>query len=329
MPPSPGTGTLEWLADRDPDHIAFVPPEGALTRGDWEARAAALAEHLAQEREVAPGGLLSASGRIGPHWLVVSWAAAKLGAGLAGLPPGPGGALDGAVHVEQEPATAPAGERRLSGASAPPDSVAFSRLGRPVRRRFTPGGVAAIGVTLSDLVARLHAVPGTTLVVSGPVSDPVATLLVNLVLVGGGRVVAAPAPEAALGLAAEHDAGLAALPPAEIDALALLAPAALDALDLTSIQTLVTGAAPTSPAGRDAAVDLFGADAVVDVYATADTGVVAVRGRDQEHHVLLDGVSVRSAAGLLEVRSPLCAAAGWVPTGDRAALVGDTALQLL
>ena len=306
MPPSPRPGTLEWLADRDPDHIALVTPEGALTRGDWEARAAALAEHLAQEREVAPGGLLSASGRIGPHWLVVSWAAAKLGA-----------------------ATAPAGERRLSGASAPPDSVAFSRLGRPVRRHFTPGGVAAIGVTLSDLVARLHAVPGTTLVVSGPVSDPVATLLVNLVLVGGGRVVAAPAPEAALGLAAEHGAGLAALPPAEIDALSLLAPAALDALDLTSIQTLVTGAAPTSPAGRDAAVDLFGADAVVDVYATADTGVVAVRGRDQEHHVLLDGVSVRNAAGLLEVRSPLCAAAGWVPTGDRAALVGDTALQLL
>ena len=329
--PSPRPGTLEWLADQKPDETVLLTPDGALTRASWEAAAGALADDLADERGIGAGDLLSAAGRIGPAWLALSWAAAKLGASLAGLPPGPGVGLEGATHVELDglPEPGAGAARRLSGTTAPPDSVTFSRLGRPVRRRFTPGGVTAIGTTLADLVARVHAVPGTTLVVSASVSDPVATFLVNVVLVGGGRVVSAPEPAAALALAAEHEATLAAFPPADLDALALLPEAARDAIDTTTVRALVTGAAPASPAAQALADDLFGADTVTDVYATADTGVVAVRGPGEEHHALLDGVTVRvTAAGLLEVRSPLCASAGWVATGDRASLVGDTALRL-
>lgn len=327
--PGPRPGTLEWLADQRPDEVVLRTPDGTLTRAAWEARADALAEHLAAGPGIAPGDLLTAAGRIDPAWFVAAWAAAKLGAGLVGLPPGPVVALDGAVHLEEEPPPGHA-PRRFSGAAAPPDSVTFSRLGRPVRRSSTPASVAAVGESLADLVARLGATPGTTLVVCGAVSDPVATFLADVVLAGGGRVLSAREPAAALALAAEEGAGLAALPPAELDALAALDPSAREALVTTGIAALVTGAAAVGGAARAAADDLFGSEAVVDVYATADTGVVAVRPPGGVHHVLLDRVAARiTAGGLLEVRSPLAAAPGWVPTGDRAALTGDAELELL
>lgn len=330
MAPSPRPGTLEWLADQRPDEAVLLTPDGAITRNAWEARANALAEHLARECDVTAGGLLSTSGRIGPEWFTASWAAAKLGAGLAGLPPGPGRGLAGATHVEALPETPDEAPRRLSGAAAPPDTVTFSRLGRAVHRSFTPASVAAIGATLADLVARVGAAPGTTLVVSGPVSDQILTFMAGVVLVGGGRVVSAPQPAAALALAARHEADAAALAPAELQELAEVPAGVHDGLDLTSLRILVTGGAPLSAAARRAADDLFGAETVADVYATADTGVVAVRGPGDAHHVLLDGVRARTTAGgLLDVRSPLAAAAGWVPTGDHAALMGDTQLMLL
>lgn len=330
MPPSPRPGTLEWLADDRPDDPVLTSPAGALSRAAWEARAEALAEHLARERGAGPGALLTASGRIGPDWFVVSWAAAKLGAGLAGLPPGPGATLPGAIHVEALPAGPAMGPRRLSGAAAPPDSVTFSRAGRPVRRAFPPERVAAVGPVLADLVAHLQAAPGTTLAVSGDVADPVLTFLANVVLVGGGRVVSAPEPAAVLALGAGRGAELAALAPGDLGTLAALPEADREELDLTGLRALVTGGAPLDPAARDAVDDLFGAESVIDVYVTADTGVVAVRGPGAEHHALLDGVEARtSPGGLLEVRSPLAAGSGWTPTGDRAALVGDAGLQLL
>ncbi len=237
----------------------------------------------------------------------------------------------GALHVDAEllaaagPGDPDAPRRRLSGASAPPDAVTFSRLGRSVQRSFPPGGVPAIGATLADLVARVRAVPGTTLVAAAPVSDALAGFVASVVLVGGGRVVTADTAVAALGLAAEHDAGLAALAPADLDALGRLPEPEREALDLTTLATVVVGAAPFD---RAAAEDLFGPGTLVDVYATADTGVVAVRAGDEGEHQLLEGVSARTTpGGLLEVRSPLAARAGWVATGDRA-VVDGSALRL-
>lgn len=329
MASSPRPGTLEWLADARPDEVVLITADGGLTRSAWEERADALAEHLTSEREVGPGELVTAAGAIGPDWFTVSWATAKLGAGLAGLPPGPVVSLPGATHLEAIPDGLAGAPRRLSATGALPDSVTFSRLGRPVRRSFSPGSVAAIGETLADLVARVGVVPGATLVVAGRVSDAVLTFQANIVLVGGGSVVSAPEPAAALGLAAAHEAESVALAPAGLKALAALSESEREALDLTTIRALVTGGAPLSPAARAVADDLFGADTIVDVYATADTGVVAVRGPGDAHHVLLGGVAARITRGVLEIRSPLAAAAGWVATGDRAALVGDAGLELL
>ena len=296
-----------------------------MTRARWEARAAALADHLAAERAVVPGTLLTFAGSVGPAWFVASWAAAKLGAGLAGLPPGPVVALDDALHLDGEPGTVTEpGPRRLSGTTGLPDAVTFSRLGRPVRRRFLPSGVVAIAQTLADLVLRVRAVPGTTVAVCAPAGDPIATFVATVVLVGGGRVVSAPEPGQALTLGATHGAELVALAPGALDTLAQLGAAERDALDLTAVGAVVTGGSGLTTSARDAAEDLFGAETLIDVYATADTGVVAVRDGLAAHHTLLDGVSARVGAdGLVEVRSPLAAAPGWVATGDRATLAGD------
>ncbi len=339
MTSSPRPGTLEWLADQQPDAPLLSTPHEAITRAALEARAGTLAEHLATEHGVEAGTLLTAAGRLGPEWFALGWAAAKLGAGVAGLPPGPVLALGDAVHVgpEQLPeANGPSfdaapgrndPERRLSGTHAPPDSITFSRLGRPVRRSFTPASVPGIGEALADLVARVRAAPGTTLVAAGAVSDPVVTFVANVVLVGGGHVLTAPTPQEALALAAEHGAELAVLSPADLDELSRHP--VDEALDLTTVEALVTGAARLGKAAAALADDLFGAEAVIDVYATADTGVVGVRAAGSTRFALLDGVSARTTKqGLLEVRSPLAAAPGWVATGDRAAVVGS-AIELL
>lgn len=329
MAPGPRPGTLEWLADQAPDLPVLLTLDGALTRGQWEHRADALADELACSG-AATGQLLVASGRIGPDWFVASWAAAKLGAALAGLPPGPVLAPADALHVtsgaEAQHARPP---RRFSGTSRLPDSLTYSRGGRLVRRSFTAAAVAAIAPVLADLVARLHAAPGTTLAVAGPVGDTLLGFLANVVLVGGGRVVSATEPLAALRLGAAHDATLAALSPADLHALAACSDADREDLDLTGLAVLVTGGAPLTPTARDVVDDLFGTETLIDVYATADCGVAAVRGRGEAHHMLLEGVAARvTAGGLLELRSPLAAEPGWNATGDRAVLTGRTGLVL-
>lgn len=282
---------------------------------------------------VGPGSLVTAAGAIGWRWFAASWAAAKLGAGLAGLPPGPGAGVPGAQHIPQddEPhgGRAVPAPRRLSGTHALPDSVIFSGSGRAVRRSFTPEQVGCIGPVLADLVARTRAAPGTTLAAVGSVADSVITFHANVVLVGGGRVVTAPTAAEALALAAGHGANAATLAPADLAGLSDLAPAAHDALDVMAIQTLVTGGAAFPPRAHAVAENLFGPEAVVDVYSTADTGAVAVRAGDDDHHVLLTGVEARLGAGRrLEICSPLAAARGWVATGDRATLGAEGELRL-
>ncbi|MBA2349792.1 MAG: hypothetical protein H0V81_16045, partial [Solirubrobacterales bacterium] len=208
MSSAPRPGTLEWYADQRPDEHVLLTPEGSLSRREWEQRTDALAERLVRDHAVWPGALLSGSGTLSPDWLTLSWAAAKLGAGLIGLPPGPGTGHPDAVHVAPVSGGPPpdAVPRRFSGHHGPPDAVTYSRRGRPVRRSFTPASVAAIAPTLADLIDRLRAAPGTTLALSGPVSDPLLSFLAGVVLVGGGRLAAAQAPAAALALAAEHGA---------------------------------------------------------------------------------------------------------------------------
>lgn len=334
MPPGPRPGTLEWHADQRPDELAVLSGASRLSWREFEQGADALAERLARDHQVWPGALLSTFGKITPWWLTLSWAAAKLGAGLAALPPGRLGAISGAVHVSPDALGAPpeAVPRRLSGQHPPPDAVGFSRRGRAVRRSLSPEQVVAVGPTLADLIARLRAAPGTTLAVCGPACDTVLSLLAGVTLVGGGRVACAQAPREALELAAGHGAELVALTPSGLDALARAESGALtsaerEAIDLTAVEALVVGGAAPGEDALALVDDLLGAEALIDVYLTPDTGIAAVRSGAAEHHRLLEGVEARSdAGGEVELRSPLAAAPGWTRTGDAARLTADGGL---
>ena len=65
-------------------------------------------------------------------------------------------------------------------------------------------------------------------------------------------------------------AGLAALAPRDLAALAAASDAEREALDTTAIATLVTGGAPLVGEARAVAEDLFAAETIADVYVTAD-----------------------------------------------------------
>lgn len=324
---APRAGTLEWLADARPDEAVLLADGDGLTRARWEHEANGLAEVL-HARGVRAGDIVTHRADLGPRSFVLTWACAKLGAGAAFLPLAP-------THLADVPGTWHAGSdvmaarrplhppRRLSGTHPPPPSVTFSRTLRPVRRTFTPDRLVAIGATLADLVARTRAVPGTTLVAAGPAADARLLLQATVVLVGGGRVATGVAAPASLALVARHEATALVLPPAGLDELARTPDADLEALDLLGLQTVVTGGARVSAAARALADDLFGPGLLVDVYATADAGDIAVRAGAEERHTLLDGVEARvDRGGRLEVRSPLTAGGGWTPTGDRAELDG-------
>lgn len=219
--------------------------------------------------------------------------------------------------------------RRLSGHHGPPDAITFSHQGRPVRRTFPPEQLVAIAPTMADLIDRLRAAPGITLAVSGPVSDPLLTFLVGVVLVGGGRVACADAPAGALTLAAEHGAELVALSPAGLRELTALSTDEREQLDLTTVEAVVVGGAPLDAAATALVDDLFGLECLLDVYLTADTGIAAVRQGTEREHALLDGVEARTTpVGALELRSPLAASSEWTRTGDAARLTADGRLAM-
>ena len=198
-----------------------------------------------------------------------------------------------------------------------------------MHRSFPPERLLAIAPTMADLIDRLRAAPGTTLALSGPVSDPLLTFLAGVVLVGGGRVACAQAPAGALALAAEHGAELVALSPADLGQLTALSTDEREQLDLTTVEAVIVGGTSLDTAATVLVDDLFGLECLLDVYLTADTGIAAVRHGTAQEHALLDGVEARTTpAGALELRSPLAASSAWTQTGDTARLTADGALSV-
>ena len=91
------------------------------------------------------------------------------------------------------------------------------------------------------------------------------------------------------------------LGPDDLVALAALPVDEQERHDTSSLDLVLTGDGPLSPAAFTAAEDLLGLDVARDVYATAETGPVAVDG------IPLAGVDVEQRGGTLWVRSPLLA----------------------
>lgn len=321
---APGVGTLEHLADLRPGEEVV----GDLTRAQWEARANALADALAAQ-DVGPGDALALPGPLREAWFVVTWAAAKLGAGAMGLPPLAAPPAGAAVVTEAQLGAAARdtdAPRRFSGAHPLPPSTTWSRTGRAVRREWDAAKLGAVAPLARDLVARLRLAPGTTLAVAGQTHDALLAFAANVTLVGGGRVLAFGAHSAVFDAVATHDASVVAAHPAVLRSLLAREPEELEALDLIGLQTLVTGGAHAPRVEIEA---LVGPGVLVDVLSTADLGDLAVRGPQDAGFVALDGVELRiTPARGVEVRSPLAERDGWTPTGDRGALGADGRLTL-
>ena len=119
----------------------------------------------------------------------------------------------------------------------------------------------------------------------------------------GGRVHVARsgAPERLLAAVDAEAIQSTFLGPDDLAALAGLPVDEQERHDTSSLDLVLTGDGPLSPAAFTAAEDLLGLDVARDVYATAETGPVAVDG------IPLAGVDVEERGGTLWVRSPLLA----------------------
>lgn len=352
--PQPNPGSLEWLADRDPDAVALVDGDDRRTRGTWDERACAVAEGLLREHGVQPGDRVVLAGVRGVAAFEATLALAKLGASPVAVDGDPEAALTlsraraaitGAAEVDALAAAHAGAPRRLSGVHRAARTVVLSRAPdgttAAAERTFTPERLATLGAVVADLVARIALVPGGVHLMGRPPSDPDAALCANIALLGGGIVVLGDEADAG-GLLAAVDAHGVATALLGDGALAGLLALPADVRERAATHTLDAVVVPAPfPLDRAAeAADLLGEDVLRALWSTPATGVVAVAAAEDAHAGgprcagrPLDGVEVRAGEdGILRVRSPATAtggtgpvpdADGWLATGRRGAVSAD------
>jgi acyl-CoA synthetase (AMP-forming)/AMP-acid ligase II len=327
-----GAGADPRAAPGSPERRAFETPH-VVCLSDTAGRALGwrglntladgLAARLHDEHGAEPGSRVTVLPQPGVELFAVLLALAKLGASALL-------SAEGAVDPARLPPRKGA-PPRFTGSAPPPVAVAYTagRTGRPraVLRRIGPERAAAVAGTLADAVGRVGLGPGHAHLLAGPPERPGALFWAQLALALGGHVhVAAGAgPEATLRAIEAHAIESAFLLPADLEALGALPDAVKERHDTFTIDVVLAGEAPVTAAARAAAEDLFGPDLLRDVYATTETGPVAIDG------VPLAGVEVAARAGELWVRTPLLADGylddpeataaafqdGWFATGDR------------
>jgi acyl-CoA synthetase (AMP-forming)/AMP-acid ligase II len=326
-------GSPEHRAAETPDTLCLSDEAGrTLTWRELNALADGLAATLHDEHGVEAGGRVAVRPEPGVELFAVLLALAKLGASSV-LPVGAADASLTGATAEVGPralAVAAGAPPRFTGTAPPPAAVSFTagRTGTPraVARRLGPERAAAATRTLADAISRVGLGPGHAHLLAAPPERSSPLFWAQLALALGGRVhVAAGAgPEAALRSVEERAIDSAFARPADLEALGALPDAAKESVDTTSVDVVLSGDAPLTEAAGNAADDVFGPDLVRDVYATTETGPIAIDGEP------LAGVEVQERAGELWVRSPLLADGylgdpeattaafrdGWFATGD-------------
>lgn len=333
--PAPRAGSLEWLADQQPDAIAVVDARTGrtLTRAAHETSAAALADGLAVEHAITGGSRVGLRLPAGPELLVAQYALAKLGAAplvLDARRPAdearrlaaaagavllvtdalPGVASPGAVPELPASGLGPligrhvGGERRLSGEQPPADGIQATDgdAGPPVLllRRRTPERVARLGAAVGDLLGRAGLPTGGVHLLGAAASAGEPQFWASVALLTAGTVVTQPDPDpaAVLETLGAHEVTSAVFTPAELRALTALPADVTDEADLTTLQrVLITG--PVDAALADAAADLLGEDVAHVLLTTAQTGPFALAPAGE---AVADGV--RPLAGVTVTATP-------------------------
>jgi acyl-CoA synthetase (AMP-forming)/AMP-acid ligase II len=295
-------GPLERHAHAQPDAPCLADAARALTWGEWDARSAALAAGLADTAGIAAGDrVVLALGNV-VEWFELSFALAKLGASEVAAPPGlDAGALAalaadaGAVAVATAAGLATGGGAAVPlaslavpgaapqpGGHAPPGvSLAYAAAPAPPgwerhERTLGPERAAAAAGVVGDLLQRTGARARTHLV-AAPLAEGPPAMHAQLALALGGSVTLLGAfePSAALALIEEHAIAHTYLTPAMVAALTALPAAEQERWDTSSLDVVLVGG-PLDPDTTEAAIDLFGEDAVHTVAGDARTGPIAV-----------------------------------------------------
>jgi acyl-coenzyme A synthetase/AMP-(fatty) acid ligase len=371
----PRPGSLEHLAVLAPDVPVLVEAATGreLTRAQLDERASRLACGLATRDGVGPGTpvahLLDAPVL---ELFVLTFALAKLGAVPVPLVPGrPASAvratldelgarvlvtgdedlattlgavgldsgLDALLDAGGDGSTAP-----MSGARIAPVTYAAAGSGRLVAHPDDRAGRAALSELLGDLAARARHRPSRRHLVAAPPWLPATLLHANIALLAGGTLVVLPDPDpsAWLDAIADEEPETTVVTPAMLAAVLALPEDERAGADTTALHAAVVAGDHLPVPHRRAAADLLGEDAVVPVYATADTGPVsALDGADvpdddgsagrplRAVHVEVrdtsGGTAPRGAPGALRVRSPL----GDGDTGDVGLREESGALRVL
>jgi acyl-coenzyme A synthetase/AMP-(fatty) acid ligase len=330
-------GSPELRAAETPDTLCLSDEHGrALTWRELNALADGYAATLADEHGVGAGGRVAVRPEPGVELFAVLLALAKLGASSV-LPLGAADlSLAGAAVALSPAALAAPGDAppRFTGSAPPPAAVSFTagRTGPPraVVRRLGPDRAAAATRTLADAIERVGLGPDHAHLLAAPPEHAGPLFWAQLALALGGRVhvAAGAAPEDVLRSLEEREIDSAYLRPADLEALGALPDAVKESVDTTALDVVLSGDAPLTEAARDAADDVLGLDIVRDVYATTETGPIAIDGEP------LAGVEVQERAGALWVRTPLLADGylsdpeataaafrdGWFATGDAGAV---------
>jgi acyl-CoA synthetase (AMP-forming)/AMP-acid ligase II len=333
-------GSPELRAAETPDTLCLSDERGrTLTWHELNALADAYAATLHDAYGVEAGGRVAVLPEPCVELFAVLLALAKLGASSV-LPLGTADiSVTGVTEPVSPGALAAAADAppRFTGGAPPPAAVSFTggRTGTPraVVRRLGPERAAAATRTLADAIERVGLGPGHAHLLAAPPERAGPLFWAQLALALGGRVhvAADTAPEDVLRSLEEREIDSAYLTPADLEALGALPDAVKESVDTTALDVVLSGDASLTEAARDAADDVLGLDVVRDVYATTETGPIAIDGEP------LAGVEVQERAGELWIRSPLLADGyladpeataaafrdGWFATGDAGGVDAD------
>ncbi|HWD01223.1 MAG TPA: AMP-binding protein [Amycolatopsis sp.] len=358
-------------ADAAPAAPAVTDQSGTLTREELERRSNRLARAYAG-LGVGPGDIVAIALPNGTAFVEAMLAVWKLGAVPQPmshrLPPRE---LEAIVAVSspalvvglEAPAGTPSVPREFTAAAA--DDPLPSQVS-PYWKAATSGGSTgapkvivalqeARGDALLPLLPLLRLEPGATVLAATPLSHNAGFMWASAALISGGHLVLMEKfdAEAALARIERHKVEWTFFVPTMLHRIARLPDEIRNRYDVSSLTTMMTGAAMCAPWIKDFCVDWLGPDRVFELYAATEAQAAAVTdGHGWRSHpgsvgrVVLGEVEVRDAEGralpdgevgeLWVRRGPEMAAhyrylgaaaqrdaGGWETVGDMGRLEGD------
>jgi len=323
--------TFTDLASSQPDEVALVCEDTALTRSELESRANRLARRFV-ELGVRQDSLVTIGLPNGIDFVEATLATWKAGATpqpISSKLPGTelasilelahpaltvgmehdadtGAALEGTHPAVGEVSDAPLGLHAAASWKAP---TSGGSTGTP---KLIIDGRPAVAETTARLAELLRIKPTDTVLITGPLYHNAVFMTMATALTTGARVVVMPRFDAALALELVERQRVSWMyaVPTMMHRILRLPDGVKDGVDLSSLRTVYHFGAPCAPWLKRAWIGWFGPDAVWELYAgTEAQAATAIGGREWLSH---EGSVGRPVSGEMKILDPDGAA---VPPG--------------